>query len=83
MWKYTISVSGMMCGMCEAHINDAIRKACSVKKVTSSHKKGQTVVLAEVALDPEQLRSAINATGYTAGEVKQEPWEKKSLFGLK
>ena len=72
MWKYTIPVNGMMCGMCEAHINDAVRKACPVKKVTSSYKKGQTVVFAETALDPEQLRSAINATGYTAGEVTQE-----------
>ena len=28
MWKYTVEVNGMMCGMCEAHVNDAVRKAC-------------------------------------------------------
>lgn len=27
MEKITVEVSGMMCGMCEAHINDAVRKA--------------------------------------------------------
>ena len=27
MEKITAEVSGMMCGMCEAHINDAVRKA--------------------------------------------------------
>ena len=27
MWKYTIQVDGMMCGMCESHVNDAVRKA--------------------------------------------------------
>ena len=27
MEKTTVEVSGMMCGMCEAHINDAVRKA--------------------------------------------------------
>ena len=27
MTKYTLVVDGMMCGMCEAHINDAVRKA--------------------------------------------------------
>ena len=32
MWKYTVEVNGMMCGMCEAHVNDAIRKAFPVKK---------------------------------------------------
>ena len=24
MWKYTVEVNGMMCGMCEAHVNDAV-----------------------------------------------------------
>lgn len=23
----TVQVDGMMCGMCEAHVNDAVRKA--------------------------------------------------------
>ena len=32
MWKYTIQVDGMMCGMCESHVNDAVRKAFPVKK---------------------------------------------------
>ena len=27
MFKTTIKVDGMMCGMCEAHVSDAIRKA--------------------------------------------------------
>ena len=37
MLQYTIVVEGMACSMCEAHVNDAIRKAFPVKKVTSSH----------------------------------------------
>ena len=45
MWKYTVEVNGMMCGMCEAHVNDAVRKACPVKKVSSSRSKNQTVIL--------------------------------------
>ena len=27
MLKYTLKVDGMACGMCEAHVNDAVRKA--------------------------------------------------------
>ena len=45
MYQTTVGVDGMMCGMCEAHVNDAVRKAFPVKKVTSSHSKGQTVIL--------------------------------------
>ena len=46
MLKITLGVDGMMCGMCESHVNDAVRKAFPVKKVTSSHGKGQTVEIA-------------------------------------
>ena len=27
MTKTTLKIDGMMCGMCESHVNDAIRKA--------------------------------------------------------
>ena len=42
MYQTTVGVDGMMCGMCEAHVNDAVRKAFPVKKVTSSHGRGQS-----------------------------------------
>lgn len=81
MWKYTIEVKGMMCGMCESHTNEAIRRAFPVKKVTSSHKKGQTVVVAEKELDEEKLKNTIMELGYDMGAVDKEPYEKKGLFG--
>ena len=30
MYQTTVGVDGMMCGMCEAHVNDAVRKAFPV-----------------------------------------------------
>ena len=45
MWKYTVHVEGMMCGMCESHVNDAVRKAFPVKKVTSSRSRNETTVI--------------------------------------
>ena len=82
MLKITVQVDGMMCGMCESHVNDAVRKAFQVKKVTSSHSKGQTVILTENDIDEGTLRSAIGATGYEVKEVSKEPYEKKGLFGF-
>ena len=81
MWKYTIQVNGMMCGMCESHVNDAVRKAFPVKKVTSSRSRNETTVITETELDKTALRAAISATGYDVGEIKKEPWAKKGLFG--
>lgn len=53
----TVKVSGMACSMCEVHINDAVRGAFPVKKVASSHDKGETVILSEQALDEAALRA--------------------------
>ena len=59
-----VSIDGMMCGMCEAHINDAVRRSFTVKKVSSSHQKGETRIISAAPLDQEKLRQVIEATGY-------------------
>ena len=80
MLKITVRVNGMMCGMCESHVTDAVRKASPVKKVTSSYGRGETVILTEHDIDEAALRSAIGATGYEVQAVSKEPYEKKGLF---
>lgn len=80
MQKITAKVDGMMCGMCEAHVNDAVRKAFPVKKVTSSHGRGETVILTESDIDEAALCAAIGVTGYEVKAVSKEPYKKKGLF---
>ena len=82
MVRITLDIEGMACGMCEAHVNDAVRRAFPVKKVTSSHRKGETEILSEAPLEEARLREVIGATGYTVASVRQEPWERRgfSLF---
>ena len=75
MIQTTVKISGMACSMCEAHINDAIRRALPVEKVSSSHFKGETVILSKEPLDEDALRAAINATGHTAGKISAEAYE--------
>ena len=82
MIKTTVEVDGMMCSMCETHVNDAVRKNLDVKKVNSSRKKKQTVIISENELSEEMIRNAIDPTGYKTGEIKSEPYRKKGLFGL-
>lgn len=81
MIETIVKVDGMMCGMCESHINDAVRSHFQVKKVSSSHTKGQTVIQSQEALDQEQLRQVIDATGYKALDVVSRPLEKRGLLG--
>lgn len=83
MLKITMGIDGMMCGMCESHINDAVRREFKVKKVTSSHTKKQTVILTEKPLDEERLRKVIDDTGYKVTSIETAEEEKKGgLFGL-
>ena len=82
MVKTTLGIDGMMCGMCESHMNDAIRNNFDVKKVTSSHSKKQTEVISEEALDEGKLKEVVEKTVYQLTSVETEPYEKKgfSLF---
>lgn len=82
MRKITLKIDGMMCAMCESHVNEAVRRAVPVKKVTSSHAKGETVILSEADIDEKTLRAAIDKTGYKVLSYKSEPYEKKGLFGF-
>ena len=59
MKQIILQVDGMMCGMCESHVNDAIRRAFPVKKVSSSHTKGKTVILTEEDLSEEEIRKTV------------------------
>lgn len=80
MVKITLGVEGMACGMCEAHINDAVRNAFQVKKVTSSHTKKQTVIIAGQDIPEQELKDVIAKTGYEVVSVSSAPYEKKGLF---
>lgn len=80
MVKITLGISGMACGMCEAHINDTVRAAFDVKKVSSSHSKGETVIVAENEIPKSALKAVIDKTGYKMVSFKAEPYQKKGLF---
>ncbi len=84
MIRTIVNIDGMMCGMCEAHVCDAIRKAIpEAKKVTVSRSKKEASFLTEEAVDTGTLKRAIDATGYTCLGVESSPYEKKGLFGWK
>ncbi len=82
MIKTTMKIDGMMCGMCETHICEAIRKAApKAKKVAASRSKKEASFLTEEAVDHDRLKAAIDATGYTCLGIASAPYEKKGLFG--
>ena len=64
-----LQIRGMMCGQCEAHINNTIRNHFSVKKVSSSHTAGTAQILTDAQIDDESLKKAIADTGYEVLDI--------------
>lgn len=82
MTQTIVKVDGMMCGMCETHVNEAVRRAVEVKKVSSSHTKGETEIISEQPVDEQKVLDAIEATGYHVMGISSKPYEKKGLFSI-
>ena len=82
MVKITLKIEGMGCGMCEAHVNEAVRNGCDVKSVTSSHKDAETIIISENDIDDDKIKSIISETGYTLVDISREPYVKKKLFSF-
>lgn len=82
MTRYIVRIDGMMCGMCEAHMNDAIRNRFKVKSVESSHSERRTVIVTEQPLDVEELGRLVAQTGYTLIDIIVEPYEKKGFLEM-
>ena len=72
MVKIYLNVNGMMCGMCEAHVNDIVRKTTKIKKVKSSHKKKETIIIMESREDLGLIINAIKSLGYDCSLNKIE-----------
>ena len=82
MIRVTVKVDGMMCGMCEAHVNDAVRRALAVRKVTSDRKKKETVILAEQDIPDARLEAVITESGYTFLGATHEEYRPRGLKAL-
>ena len=81
MLKIAHSVSTVCSAAC-AKLTSTIPSAQSfpVKKVTSSHSKNQTVILTEEDISEQELKNAIDPTGYVITSCTREPYEKRASF---
>ena len=86
MYRTTVKIDGMACSMCEAHVQEAIRKAIpSAKKVSASHVKKEATFVTDDEVSSETVKAAVSGTGYdyvsSQCELLQEQ-KKKGLFGF-
>ena len=74
MIETTVKIDGMMCSMCESHVNDAIRNHLNVKKVSASHSKGEATIISEDPISEGDIDTILS--------VSSKPYEKKKLFSF-
>ena len=60
--------------------NDTLRAAFPLKKVSSSHSKGETVLVTAEEIPEDALRRALEPTGYKLVSVQSAPYVKRGLF---
>ena len=66
--RITVTIDGMMCGMCEIHIKDAIRKAIpDAKNITASHESGNANFTLSKSESVGDLMAALHETIDPAG----------------
>ena len=82
MIETTVTIDGMACAMCEAHIRDALRRELPVSRVRASHKRGVAICESRDTLSEEAIRKTVEATGYRVTAVTSAPKEARGLLAL-
>ena len=66
--KKTLTIEGMMCAHCVAHVDKALRAVSGVESVDVDLTAGTAVVTGSAA--EEALRAAVAEAGYTVKDVR-------------
>lgn len=68
-YTYLIEVKGMKCGMCESHINDALRNSFVCLKVKSNKSKNLMILKVNSLISFEKIKNVISNLGYDVGKI--------------
>ena len=61
-----LAVSGMTCDHCVRHVTDAISNVAGVLSVNVNLAEGIAVIESDSAINPEAVKEAVVAAGYSA-----------------
>ncbi len=82
MNRYKLKIDGMMCSMCETHVNEIVRKGFKINKVKSNHSKNEVIFTSEEDISKDTIKKVFEPTGYKVLSVEVEKNAKKKLFGI-
>ena len=65
-----ITVKGMMCGHCEAHVKEAIEKIAGVEEASANHDENLVTIKLSSEVAEADIKSAVEAAGYEYCGIK-------------
>ena len=65
-----LTVKGMMCAHCEAHVKEALEKIDGVTNVIADHEKNLVTLSANAAIDESILKAAVEGAGYEFAGIR-------------
>ncbi|MCH4153540.1 MAG: cation transporter [Saccharofermentans sp.] len=72
MYRTVAVIEGMMCGMCEKHVTEAIKAAVKTISVDVSHKDGNAVILSDEEPDKALMEDSVVKAGYKFVSCKSD-----------
>jgi copper chaperone CopZ len=70
--KVEFTISGMTCASCEEHVNHEVNKLTGIISANASYENGKAVVEYDNSkTNSTEIRKAINTTGYSATDKKE------------
>jgi mercuric ion transport protein len=70
--KINVSIEGMTCDACQNHVNHAVNELTGIVDVNTSYANGNaTVQFDNTKTSVDEIKEAINSTGYTATKVEE------------
>lgn len=70
MKEVMVIVEGMMCGGCEARIQNALKAQKEVQEVKADHTTGKVVITLNEDLEEKVIREKIENLGFEVKEIK-------------
>ena len=66
----TLEISGMMCQHCVAHVKKALEGVSGVGKVEVSLEEKKAIVMTNIEVSNEALKSAVSEAGYEVTNIR-------------
>ena len=77
MFITKIGIDGMMCGQCESHVSEMLRRIEGALVVKASHLRSLATVLSPRPISKEEAEKALEGSGYKLLSFAQEESEKE------